>query len=77
MTNNKSLSSILVRPTVTGTAVVRSPGAARMLRRRLQSALFPLIDSKYPPLTHALRLRYNVTLRQGEAELRQIGRAHV
>jgi FkbM family methyltransferase len=44
-----------------------------MLRRRLQSALFPWIDSKYPPLTHALRLRYNVTLRQGEVELRHVG----
>lgn len=42
------------------------------LRRRLQSAFFPVIDAHYPALTHRLRLVYNVTLRRGEAELHYV-----
>src|SRR5262245_19678308 len=47
----------------------RPPGVAAVLRRRLQSALFPLIDASYPYLTHRMRLAYNLTFRRGEAEL--------
>lgn len=72
MTQDRSFGSTLVRSTAPGLSVPKPPGVMRMLRRRLQSALFPLIDAKYPPLTHALRLRYNLTLRQGEAELRHV-----
>jgi len=45
-----------------------SPG--RLLRRQIQSRLFPAIDGVYPPLTHRLRLWYNVGLARGEPELR-------
>ena len=56
-------------PAPSGAARLTTRPATVALRRRLQSALFPMIDAHYPALTHRLRLAYNVTLGRGEAEL--------
>jgi len=46
-----------------------SLGVIRALRRHVQSRLFPAIDNVYPPLTHQLRVWYNVNIGHGEPEL--------
>ena len=73
MTNNKSLSSILARPTVYRRLCCEVAGGYADASQTAPVRSISLDRPKYPPLTHALRLRYNLTLRQGEAELRHVG----
>lgn len=72
MIEDQSLDASL-DPPVAGVVGMSKPREAGIpLRRRLQSAVFPLIDASYPVLTHQLRLMYNFTLRRGEVELRHV-----
>jgi FkbM family methyltransferase len=73
MIEDQSLDARLARPQVPGVSgFAKSPAGGIAVRRRLQSAVFPLIDANCPVLTHQLRLMYNFTLRRGEVELRHV-----
>jgi FkbM family methyltransferase len=57
----------IAQPSLSPAPPPLTPG--RILRRQIQSRLFPAIDNVYPPLTHRLRLWYNVKIARGEPEL--------
>ena len=70
MIQNRSRNTKLDPALAPTAARLTTRAGAMALRRRLQSALFPMIDANYPELTHRLRLMYNFTLGRGEDELR-------